>query len=66
MLLCSPRKQRPGYTKIGVLKNMLNYHKHQAAMIAEQLKVTEAQASVRAALEESNAVLLQQIQQHRT
>lgn len=66
MLPCSPRKQRPGYTKFGVLENMRNYHKHQAAMIGEQLKVIEAQVSVSAALEESNAVLVQQIRQYGT
>lgn len=66
MLPCSPRKQRPDYAKIGALKTVTNYHKYQAAMIGEQLRVTEAQASASAALEESNAVLVQQIQQYGT
>lgn len=35
-------------------------------MIGEQLKVIEAQVSVSAALEESNAVLVQQIRQYGT
>ena len=28
---CQPRNQRPGYTKNGILKAVLGYHKHQAA-----------------------------------
>ena len=37
---------------------MLNYHKYKAAVIEEQLEIVEAQAAVKAALEESNAALV--------
>ena len=60
---CQPRNQRPGYTKNGVLKTMLRYHKHRAAVIEQQRKLTEAQAANNAALEESNAMLMQRLQQ---
>lgn len=56
---CQPRNQRPGYTKNGILKAMLRYHKHQAAMIEKQRKMIEAQAAKNAALEESNTTLMQ-------
>ena len=45
---------------------MLNYHKHQATVIEQQLKIIEAQVAANAALEESNAALKQQVQQYGT
>ena len=61
---CQSRNQRPGYTKNGILKAMLMYHKHQAAVIEKQRKIIEAQAAKNAALEEeSNARLMQRVQQ---
>lgn len=44
--------------KMEQLKAMLNYHKYKAAVIEEQLEIVEAQAAVKAALEESNAALV--------
>ena len=60
---CQPRNQRPGYTKNGILRATLNYQKHQAAVIEEQLKIIEAQAAATVALKESNTTLVQQVQQ---
>ena len=57
---CQPRNQRPGNTKNGILKAML---KHQAAVIEKQRNINEAQAAKNAALEESNATLMQRVQQ---
>lgn len=37
---------------------MLSYHKYEAAVIEEQLEIVEAQAAVKAPLEESNAALV--------
>ena len=35
------RIKRPGYTKNGTLKAMLNYHKYKAALIEEQLEIQQ-------------------------
>ena len=61
---CQSTNQRPGYTKNGILKAMLMYHKHQAAVIEKQRKIIEAEAAKNAASEEeSNARLIQRVQQ---
>ena len=60
---CQPRNQRPGYTKNGILKAMLKYHKHQAAVIKKQRKMIDGEAAKNAALEDSNAMLMQRLQQ---
>lgn len=60
---CQPRNQKPGYTKNGTLKAVLNYHKHQVTVIEEQDKIIEAQAAANAALKEKIAALMQQAQQ---
>ena len=63
----SAKKPEAGiYEKWNIKKAMLNYHKHQAAVIEEQLETFKAQAAAKAALEESNVALMQQIQQSGT
>ena len=59
---CQPRNQKPGYTKNGILKAMLLYHKHQATVTEEQEKIIEAQAAAIAALQETLATFMQQAQ----
>ena len=56
---CQPRNQRPRYTKNVILKALLRYHKHKAAVIEKERKIIEAQAAKNAALEENNAMLMQ-------
>lgn len=60
---CQPRNQKPGYSKNGTLKAMLNCHKHQATLIEDQDKIIEAQAAANAALKERYTALMQQCQQ---
>ena len=60
---CQPRNQKPGYSKNGTLKAMLNCHKHQVTLIEEQDKIIEAQAAANAALKERSTALMQQCQQ---
>lgn len=52
-----------GYTKNGILKAMLQYHKHLDTKIEDQLEVNKAHTAANAALENRNAASMQQVQQ---